>query len=96
MRGFRAEMGGQFWHEGQTERNGHVFRWEAKVYPEGSACGINGGRGSKLWIAELPPVRSGTGRKQPITTGGGAHCRPRRRRWTSWMNCWVASSELPQ
>lgn len=55
MRGFRAEMGGQFWHEGQTERNGHVFRWEAKVYPEGSACGINGGKISKLWIAELPP-----------------------------------------
>ena len=37
------------------------------------------------------PVRSGTGRKQPITTGGGAHCRPRRRRWTSWINCWVTS-----
>lgn len=55
MRGFRAEMGGQFWHEGQTERNGHVFRWEAKVYPEGSACGIEGGRVSKLWIAELHP-----------------------------------------
>ena len=55
MRGFRAEMGGQFWHEGQTERNGHLFRWEAKVYPEGSAWGINGGRVSKLWIAELPP-----------------------------------------
>lgn len=55
MRGFRAEMGGQFWHEGQTERNGYVFRWEAKVYPEGSTCGINGGRVSKLWIAELPP-----------------------------------------
>lgn len=48
MRGFRAEMGGQFWHEGQTERNGYVFRWEAKVYPEGSTCGINGGRVSKL------------------------------------------------
>lgn len=55
MRGFCAEMGGQFWHEGQTERNGHLFRWEAKVYPEGSACGIDGGRVSKLWIAELPP-----------------------------------------
>lgn len=48
MRGFRAEMGGQFWHEGQAERSGHLFRWEAKVYPEGSACGINGGRVSKL------------------------------------------------
>ena len=35
MRGFRAEMGGQFWHEGQAERSGHLFRWEAKVYPEG-------------------------------------------------------------
>ena len=52
MRGFRAEMGGRFWHEGQAERSGHLFRWEAKVYPEGSACGINGGRVSKLWIAE--------------------------------------------
>lgn len=55
MRGFRAEMGGQFWHEGQTERDGHLFRWETKVYPEGSMYGINGGRVSKLWIAELPP-----------------------------------------
>ena len=54
MRGFRAEMGGQLWHEGQTERNGHVFRWEAKVYATGSQFGINGGRVSKLWIAELP------------------------------------------
>ena len=28
MRGFRAEMGGQFWHEGQTELNGSEIRWQ--------------------------------------------------------------------
>lgn len=57
MCGFRTEMcvDSQLWHEGQTERDGHLFRWEAKVYPEGSTYGINGGRVSKLWIAELPP-----------------------------------------
>lgn len=55
MRGFCNEMGGSLWHEGQAERDGCVFRWEAKVYDIGSRYGINGGRVSKLWIAELPP-----------------------------------------
>ena len=29
MRGFRAEMGGQFWHEGQAERRGHWFAYRS-------------------------------------------------------------------
>ena len=55
MRGFRAEMGGQFWREGSFELNGSQFRWQAKVYPNGSEFGIDGGRVSKLWVAQLPP-----------------------------------------
>ena len=41
------------WHRGRVEVDGHRFDWEAKVYETGSPFGIDGGRISKLWVAEL-------------------------------------------
>lgn len=57
MRGFRLEMGScsELWQEGFFRLNGSQFWWQAKVYPTGSEQGIEGGRVSKLWVAQLPP-----------------------------------------
>lgn len=55
MRGFCMEMGGPFWHEGHFDLDGSDIWYQAKVYPAGSQFGIDGGRISKLWVAQLPP-----------------------------------------
>lgn len=38
--------------QGYITIDGHTFRWEAKVYEQGSIFGIDNGRISKLWLAE--------------------------------------------
>lgn len=40
------------WKQGYITIDGHTFRWEAKVYEQGSVFGIDNGRISKLWLAE--------------------------------------------
>ena len=40
------------WHEGTIEVNGTKYRYNAKVYDEGSRFGIGGGRVSKLVIVK--------------------------------------------
>ena len=40
------------WQAGTETINGHKLKWSAKVYDEGSAYGIKGGRISKLGISQ--------------------------------------------
>lgn len=39
------------WVAGTFENRGRKYRFEAKIFPEGSMYGINYGNVSKLWVA---------------------------------------------
>ena len=54
MRGFRAEMGGQFWHEGQAELHpGEAQRWQEAAYYDRGWCTLPSTQEAMDFVDEL-------------------------------------------